>query len=114
MGYFLGIARNVGHEMTFTLQKAENQRIITCSAVQSVFDHPNPQAVITQDVATFLEDQTDDLEYGEDTPLPHESHEDAEPLDGKLHSLEVEGLNNVYSELDGGKVYYAVGGIKNH
>ena len=100
--------------MTFTLKKADSQRIITRSAVRSVFDHPNPRAVIPQDVTTFLEDKTDDLESGEDTTLPPESHEDAEPMDGELHSLEVEGLNNVYSELDGGKVYYAVGGIKNH
>ena len=75
MGFFLGVAKNVGHEMTFVIQKADNQRVITRSA--------NPRAVIPQSAIPFLTMERNTV------VSPLDSTEDVEePTEEELHALE--------------------------
>ena len=109
MGYFLGVAKNVGHEMTFVIQKADNLRVITRSAVRSLHDHPNPRAVIPQSAIPFLTMERNPVVF------PIDSTEDVEaPTEEDLHALEREGLESTLADTTDGEVYYDVGGIKNH
>ena len=101
MGFFLGVAKNVGHEMTFVIQKADNQRVITRSA--------NPRAVIPQSAIPFLTMERNTV------VSPLDSTEDVEePTEEELHALEQEGLESMLADTTDGEVYYDVGGIKNH
>ena len=126
LGFFLGVAKNVGHDMTFILQKADNLQVITRSAVRRLKDHPNPRAVTPQSAVPLVTGTStpDSVTVNPPTtsvcpPSPSdvedvttvnvETSNELEPDDDELHALEQEGLNAI-----SGEVYYAVTSISNH
>ena len=54
LGLFLGVAKNVGHNMNFILRKAENLQVITRSAVRRLKDHHNPCTVNPQSAVPLV------------------------------------------------------------